>query len=66
MNPKDAEACVSRGIAYYKENLYDQAISDYTKALEIEPRYALAYVNRGIAYYFKREYEKSWKDVKKA
>ena len=45
---------------------YDRAISDYNKALEINPRYAKAYCNRGIAYYFKEEYEKSWKDVKKA
>jgi tetratricopeptide (TPR) repeat protein len=44
----------------------DQAISDFTKALEINPRFAMAYNNRGIAYYSKRQYDKSWMDVKKA
>ena len=41
-------------------------ISDYNKALEINPGYADVYNNQGAAYYFKGEYEKSWEDVKKA
>ena len=64
--PKDAKFYIDRGIAYGEKGQYDQAISDYNKALEINPRYAVAYYNRGIAYYFKREYEKSWKDIEKA
>jgi len=44
----------------------DQAISDYTKALEVNPNYALAYYNRGRSYYYKKEYDKSWEDIKKA
>ena len=55
-----------RGISYGEKGQYDQAISDFTKALELNPRLAEAYSNRGAAYYFKREYEKSWKDVEKA
>jgi len=31
---------------------YDQAISDYTKAIEINPDYTEAYLNRGNAYAF--------------
>ena len=45
---------------------YDQAISDYTKALEINPRDAGVYINRGYTYYLKKEYDKSWEDVNKA
>jgi tetratricopeptide (TPR) repeat protein len=63
---RDAEFYNNRGIAYMNKGQHDQAISDYTKALEINPSLAVAYINRGIAYYFKREYEKSWKDVEKA
>ena len=63
---RDAEFYYNRGLAYAKKGQYDQAISDYTRALEINPRDAGAYKNRGAAYYFKREYEKSWNDVKKA
>ena len=43
-----------------------EAISDYTKALEINPGDAGTYYARGFTYYFKKEYEKSWVDVKKA
>jgi tetratricopeptide (TPR) repeat protein len=61
-----AEYYDNRGLDYYFKGQYDQAISDYTKALEINPRFAEAYNNRGIAYFEKREYDKSSEDVKKA
>jgi len=63
---RDAEFYNNRGVAYDKKGQYDQAISDFTKALEINPRHDKAYNNRGIAYFHEREYEKSWKDVEKA
>jgi Flp pilus assembly protein TadD len=43
-----------------------RAVSDYNKALEINPNDAEAYYNRGIAYDNKKEYEKSWEDVNMA
>jgi len=42
---------------------YDQAISDFTKAIDIDPSYANAYNGRGIAFFHKTEYEKAWDDV---
>ncbi len=36
-NPKDYETLYQRGIEYYKLSLYDQALSDITKALEYTP-----------------------------
>jgi tetratricopeptide (TPR) repeat protein len=45
---------------------FDEAISDFTKALEINPRLGQAYISRGLTYYLKKEYDKSWKDIKKA
>jgi tetratricopeptide (TPR) repeat protein len=53
------------GHAHMKKGLYDRAISDFNKALEINPRYAAAYNNRGYAYYNKRKYDKAWEDVHK-
>ena len=61
-----ADAYYNRGLAYYAKGQHDQAISDYNKAIEINPRFADAYLNRGGAYYFKREYGKAWEDVHKA
>jgi tetratricopeptide (TPR) repeat protein len=48
-----------RGLAYWKKGQYDQAVSDYTKALEINPRDDGAYYCRGVAFYSKQEYDKS-------
>ena len=43
----------------------DQAVSDLTKALEIDPK-AQVYFYRGTAYYYRKEFDKSWADVNKA
>jgi Tfp pilus assembly protein PilF len=39
-----------RGRAYLEICEYDRAITDFSKAIEIEPEYERAYVFRGIAY----------------
>jgi len=57
---------LNRGIAYFEKGQYDQAISNYNKALEINPRLAFAYHNRGAAYFEKGQYDKAWGDVHKA
>lgn len=46
---------------------YDQSIADYTRVIEINPRYAgAAYVSRGIAYCSKGEYDRAIGDCNKA
>lgn len=44
------EEHVNRGQTYYKQGYHDQAISEYSKALEIDPGNDVAYFNRGLAY----------------
>ncbi len=63
---KDAAFYVSRGNDYVKKGRYDEAISDYTKALEINPRDASAYVGRGVAYFDKGQYDDAISDFTKA
>jgi tetratricopeptide (TPR) repeat protein len=63
---RDAEAYYNRGVVYDKKGQHDQAISDYSRALEINLKDALACFNRARAYYFKKEYDKAWEDIKKA
>jgi len=62
----DAKAYLKRGVAYASKGQHDQAISEFTKALEINPRYAPAYSSRGVAYTAKGQYVKAWEDVHKA
>ena len=62
----DAAAYYNRGVAYARKGQYDQAISDFTKALEINSRLAKAYNNRGGAYYRIGQLDQAWEDVHKA
>lgn len=61
-----AEEYNHRGISWGEKGDYDRAISDFNKALEINPRYAGAYRGRGITFFYKRKYDKAWQDVHKA
>jgi len=56
----------SRGNAYYDLEKYSNAISDYTKAININPNYAEAYNNRGNAYCNSGNRKKACEDWRKA
>jgi len=55
----------NQGVAYSKKGQYDLAISEYTKAIEIQP-YAYIYAGRGDAYYKKGQYDQAISDFSKA
>lgn len=65
-NPKDSNAYVNLGIAYYMKGKYDKSISFYNKAIEIDQNNARAYFNRGALYLNKCEYDNSLSDINKA
>src|SRR5215831_7079346 len=62
----DADAYNHRGVASYKKGQYDQAIADYTKALEINPNDAEIYNNRGVVYGATRRDDQAIADLTKA
>ncbi len=39
-----------RGLAYFDSNNLEQAITDFSTAIDINPDFAVAYYNRGRAY----------------
>ncbi len=45
-----AQYCLDQGKERFKAGDLDKAIADYTKALELNPKFASAYNNRGAAY----------------
>ena len=55
-----------RGNVLFDKKKYDVAISDYTKAIELNPMFADAYYNRGNAYVNIKKYTKAIKDYTKA
>ncbi len=61
-----AEEYFSRGVAYHEQGNLTQAISDFTNAIEINPKLAEAYPHRGDAYLMIKDYGKAWTDVHKA
>ena len=45
------------------QNNYIQAVTDFTKAIELNPKYADAFNNRAVSYFALLEYDKAWADV---
>ena len=56
---------LERGEAHYLDGEYDQAFSELTKAIEIDPGDSRAYVSRGVAYNDKSEYDLAIADFTK-
>ena len=56
----------NRGNAYRDLKRYNEAIVDYNKVMELDPKDALAYKNRGLAYYSLKRYDEAIADCNKA
>ena len=48
--PTQAVEHYNKGVALANESRYDEAIAEYNKAIELDPKCAQAYANRGYAY----------------
>src|SRR6266480_5636392 len=55
-----------RGRTAFNKGLYDEAISNYTKAIKLSPHYARAYYNRALAYFKKDKFDIAISDYSKA
>lgn len=63
---EDVVGYLVRGNISMEKEQYNQAISDFTKALEIDPRFAEAYLQRGFVLDRLRDYPGALKDFEKA
>ena len=66
LNPQDAYAYLSRGLAYYDKGDYVRAIADFDEAIALDPQDALAYANRGYAYHNVGDDDKAIADYERA
>jgi lipoprotein NlpI len=55
-----------RGIAHKNKKDFDQALSDYSEAIRLDPNYAHAYLNRGVLLADKRELDRAMVDFEAA
>jgi len=64
---KDEDVYFSRGHDCFNKGLYDEAIENFTKAIQINPRPSgFTYYSRGMVYAKKRLSDLCLSDVKKA
>ncbi|MCK9614063.1 MAG: tetratricopeptide repeat protein [Candidatus Omnitrophica bacterium] len=61
-----AKELLEKGKQFYEEHKYDEAITEYNKAIELNPNYAEAYNNRGVAYNVKGSYDQAISDFTRA
>ncbi|MCR5658272.1 MAG: tetratricopeptide repeat protein [Bacteroidales bacterium] len=59
------EKAIRKGNRHYKSGNYEQAISNYRKALEIRPNNAKAQFNLGDVYYAKQSYDTAYNEFQK-
>jgi len=63
---KNAELYVLRGNTCYNIKEYNNAIEDYSKAIDINPNSEIAFYNRGLALFANKEYDNAIADYTKA
>ncbi len=61
-----AIAYLNRGLEYFDIGYYDQAISDYSASISLDPRNASVYNNRGNAYHAKHDFDRAIADFDQA
>jgi tetratricopeptide (TPR) repeat protein len=56
----------NKGVDYFEEGRLEDAIAEYGKAIELEPRYAEAYNNRGFAHFLLDQHQRAIEDYDEA
>lgn len=64
--PARAEQYVGQGMSYASLKDFDNAVREFTRAIELSPNYAVAYANRGVAYMQQKKLNLALDDLKKA
>ncbi len=64
--PTDAAGYNRRGNQYSRNGAYEQAVADYTQALELDAGLADAWFNRGVSFYELGMYAESIDDLTRA
>jgi len=63
--PTEAKLNLQQGLNYLRSKDYDNAIKEFTLAIEKYPQYDVAYSNRAVAYMHQNKFNKALDDLKK-
>lgn len=63
---KETGTRIFKGVQYDDQGKYEQAINEFTKAIELNPGYADIYNKRGLSYYNQEKYDQAIGDYNKA
>jgi tetratricopeptide (TPR) repeat protein len=67
INPAQSMDFYTIGLAYLCKRDYDHAITDFSKAIDLDPKFAVAYDSRGFVYAnHKKDYDRAIVDLDKA
>ncbi len=64
--PTEAKLSLQQGMNYLRSHDYDNAIKEFTVAIQKYPNYDVAYSNRAVAYMQQQKFNKALDDLKKA
>jgi tetratricopeptide (TPR) repeat protein len=64
--PIEAKLNMQQGMNYLRARDYENAIKEFTVAIEKHPAYDVAYSNRAVAYMQQKKFNKAMDDLKKA
>jgi len=66
LDPTFVDAYMLKGNFFFRTQVYDLAIKEYTKAIALDPKYAKAYADRGGSHYELGSFAKAIPDLSKA
>jgi len=64
--PVEAKLNMQQGLNYMRAKDWENAIKEFTLAIEKYPQYDVAYSNRAVAYMHQKKFNKAMDDLKKA
>ena len=59
-----SEALANRGHVYLELGNFAEAITDYSRAVALQPDFAAAFHDRAVARYQMKDYRGAWEDVR--
>ena len=64
--PSDAKVFRERGIFAYRSGNLDGAITEFDRAIQLDPKFSAAYIDRGIVLYRLQKFERAFADIAQA